>query len=386
MLEMKGIVIVAFLLIMLTITLITNKKMILSIKKNSFFIESIDLNYLLFIVLFWLLAISIQDSYDIDAYRWAYNKQLLHGKEPLFDILQLYFNYIDWSFDEFKALWVTIVAILLYTGVKEYCESPHKVISLALITVLTGFVTQMRSAIVCAIFLNAFRLIILGRFKDKVIYVIIIIFAAQIHMVGYCFLLFLLIEKKKAVQFKYAYYITVLLATLVALFISDFASSYIYFFMSFFLKDAEGSARALDYFQGNATHFRFGIFLVCKHLAMFLLTNKACEFLIKKSVDIMERKYRYEAVKKANSLMLVFLPITILSASFERLFNCFSLIQYAMVFEACRNEKFLSKKISLRQSLLLIMICSELTFFLVQLSFSPDDLLRILNSIELVIR
>lgn len=385
MLEMKGVVIVTFLLIMLTITLMINKKLVLSIKGRLSFIESVDLSYLLFIVLFWLLAVSIQDSYDIDAYRWAYDTHLLHGKEPVFDMLQIYFSYIDWSFDEFKTLWVTIIAILLYTGIKEYSESPHKVIALALITVLTGFITQMRSAMVCAIFLNAFQLILSGRFKDKVVYSIIILLAAQIHMVGYCFLLFLFIEKKKAVQFKYVYYIFVIFVTFVALFISDFASSYIYSFMIIFLKDAEGSARALEYFQGNTTHFRFGVFLLCKHLVMFLLTDKACEILIRESVNNFERKYQYIGIRKANSLMLVFLPVVILSASFERLFNCFALIQYAMVFEACRNSKILSRKINLRQSLVLLMIVGELIFLLVQLSFSPDDLLRILNSIDLLV-
>lgn len=121
-------------------------------------------------------------------------------------------------------------------------------------------------------------------------------------------------------------------------------------------------------------------FLICKHLLLFLLTDRACGIQMNNVSDTFE-KQRYSILRNSNTLMLLFLPITLLAPSFERLFNCFVLIQYAMVFNVGK-EKVSLPKVSLNISLQFIMVVGILCITFVEWFFSPVDLITILNSLE----
>ena len=382
MLEAKGVIIATMALLILAIVLIDNHKIYITTTGGLSGKKQTELRYIILILLFWLFASCVMDSADLSIYRWAFESRISHGKEPLFDLLTFYFHDIGWTFEQFKLLWVSITALLLYVGIKKYSNDPTKVVALALFTVLTGFITQMRSAMVCAIFINAFQLIISGKRRDRIIYLLVILFAAQFHIVGYCFLVFLLINKSQKRIFRKLYYIIISIVTLVALFSSSFASSYINSVLSIFLSGGTGAKRTLSYFSGESSHFRYAFFLICKHIFLFFLTNEACERQIIGSAEYTGKAAQINMIQEANTLMLVFIPISILSASFERLFACFALIQYAMIFNVGRQRITLLKRISWSQSIQSVLVIGILTITFVEWYFSFGDMVRILNSVE----
>ncbi len=385
MLETKGIavVIAAFLLVILGL----NNKRIYTVSLASGEPGSIklDLKYFLLLTVFWLFAVSVTDSADISIYRWAYTERISHGKEPLFDIIQFFFHDQGWVFDKFKLVWISLITILLYTGIKRYCKVPAAVVALAIITALPGFITQMRSALVSAIFLNAFSLILSGRKKDRVLYCVIILLSAQIHIEAYSFLIFLLINPKENRVFRSIYYLFITAATLLSLFFSSHYGSLIYTIISALPIGGNAVTRVLSFFEGEGSHFRYAFFLVCKHLFLFILTDQACDLQMN-SLSIVGGRINSEQeismIREANSLMLFFLPITMFSASFERLFNCFCLIQYSVIFNVGQSKLSLFKKVIWPQSIQSIMVIGVFIITFIEWYFSPDDLIRVVNSIR----
>ena len=349
---------------------------------GTFVRKKVNMKYFIIFFFFWIFAICVTDSNDLSNYRYAYNSRISHDKEPLFDIVRFFFHDQGWSFDDFKLIWVTLVLILLYIAIKKYSETPSAVAALALITPLTGFITQMRSALAGAIVLNAFSLILTGKKKDRVWYCIIIILSAQIHITAYAFLIFLFIKPKENRTFRTLYYVIIAVITLIALLFSTFYMQTIYNVFNALPISGNNAVRVLSYFQGEGVHFRYAFFLLCKHLFLFFLTNKACEIQIKEGHYENTEIPRYRMICEANKLMLLFLPITIISASFERLFNCFILIQYVVVFNVGNSKVLLFKRISWKKSLQSLMIIGILFFTSIELYFSSDDMVRILNSIQ----
>lgn len=344
--------------------------------------KKVNIIYFGIFVLFWLFAVSVTDSYDISNYRYAYVGRIAHSKEPLFDLIQFSFHDAGWSFDAFKLIWVTLVSILLYLAIKRYSDAPGAVAALALIAPLTAFVTQMRSALVGAIVLNAFSLILTGKRKDRVIYFIIVVLGAQIHIISYAFLIFLLINPRENRTFRTIYYVIIAAITLVAFFFSNFYIQAIYDLISFLPLTGNNVIRTLSYFQGEGNHFRYAFFLICKHLLLFFLANEACEIQIKGESYESTAAQKYRMIREANMLLLLFLPITIISESFERIFNCFALLQYAVVFNSGKSKVLLLKRISWQQSLQSLMVIGIFFITGIELYFSPDDMIKILNSVK----
>ena len=385
MLNTRGIFIVITSFIMLLIGLHQNNIKKLSIVSNNFELIRTNLKYFIFSFLFWLFAVCVTDSFDISNYKWAYDHYMSHGKEPIFDIVRFSFKSSGWDFISFKFLWTSIVLFLVYTGIKKYSKKPEAVFSLAVITVMTGFITQMRSAIVGAIFLNTFPLILSGKLRDRFLYLIIIVLSAQIHTLGYVFIIFLLINPKNGIAVKKVHYILICIATLMSLFLSSFSISLLYDTMIMLPFNDDNFLRGMSYFQGEGRHFRYELFLICKHLFLFILTQKACE--IQKYTEYVNGAFPYDRqktrmIQAANLLILVFLPITILSPSFERLFNYFVLIQYAVVFNVGKSKIILFNKFLLKQTIQSVMVVGVLFITAVELYFSSSDMIRILNSVE----
>lgn len=382
MLELQSLIIVVVIFSLLVITLTTKSGIEVTVKGFNSNRKRIDLIYVFLIFFYWAIAVGVKDSADLFNYRWAYDCQLSHGKEPLFDVIQFYLHQKGVSFDTFKFFWVSTISILLYTGIKKYCISPNKVVALALISILLGFITQMRSALVGGIFINAFPLILSGKKREKILYCFLILLASQFHIVGYCFLVFLIINRKESMTFKKVYYFIVAIITFIALFSSSFASSYIGNVIRFLSEDGANSSRVVNYFSGETSHFRYAFFLICKHLFFFFLTNKACDIQINETVVSLEECQRFRMIREANTLMLMFLPITMLSASFERIFNYFALIQYAMAFNIGKCYITFFEKISWKSILQPVMVFGTLFITFVELYFSSSDVVRMLNSIK----
>ena len=344
-----------------------------------------NLPYFIIIVCFWLFGICVTDSNDLANYRFAYERKISHGKEPLFDAVSFFFHDSGWSFDQFRILWVTLVVILLYFGIKRYSKNPKAVAGLAVVTVLTGFVVQMRSALVGAVFLNVFPLLLTGKKRDRLIYLLIILLCSQIHIIAYAFLLFLFINAIESKVFRRVYFVLIALVTLVALFGSTLSSSIIYSMLNSLPFGKNLVLRVISYFRGEDIHFRYSVFLIAKHLLLYYLTDRACEMQINKSTSGIFSVSQIRMIREANTLMLMFLPITILSASFERLFNCFVLIQYGMVFNVGKSKFRISKKKTWSINMQPVLVIGVLLITFVEWYFSPDDIVRILNSLEFVI-
>ena len=341
-----------------------------------------DVVYVLMFFIYWIFSVCVTESYDISNYRFAYDTGSSHGKEAVFDSLQLFCKDIGWSFDFFKAIWVTAVMLLLYFAIKKYSLFPCAVLALAIISPLTGFITQMRSALAGAVFLNAFSLLFSEKKKDKILYAIIIILSAQIHILVYAFLIFLLINPKESKTFNYVYYIVIAVVTVTALFFTSSYSEIIFSLIGRLPIPQVIIARVSEYFSGEATHFRYAFFLAAKRLFLFYLTDRACQIQEESCGNTGREHWKFNTVRDANKLLLIFLPIAMTSASFDRLFNCFCLIQYAMIFNVGKSKILLFKKVSWKQSMQSLLILGVVLFFAVELYFSPEDLVEILNSVK----
>lgn len=385
MLEAKGIIvlIIAFLLFALGLY---------SKGENVYVVTSGErrkpLNIIFFVifVFLWIFGVCVTDSYDIGNYKWAYDEGIAHGKEPLFDVIKFFFHDVGWSFEAFKVVWISFIFILLYIGIKKYSKAPGAVAGLGLITVMTGFITQMRSAMVGAIFLNVFQLILSEKKKDRILYFIIIILSAQIHIIGYVFLIFLILNKKERIDLKRMYYIAILLITLIVLFASGFSASIISEILNFLPFSENNAIRVLTYFQDGGSNLNLigSCFLIFKHFFLFLLTDKACEMQINETdINNLEIE-KYKIIRQANMLMLVFLPITLLAVSFERPFNIFALIQYSMVFNVGEAKFVIFRRNLLNISLQVLMIAGVMFFTLINWYSNPEDLIRIINSLKWV--
>lgn len=384
MLETKGIFTAIIAFVLLSLGLYSKKETPILVFPNRLHKKRINIIYFGIFAAFWLFGACVTDSYDIGNYKWAYNDRVSHGKEPLFDTIQFFFHDAGWSFEAFKVVWVSIVFVLLYRGIKKYSRTPGAVAGLAVVTVMAGFITQMRSALVGAIFLNAFQLILSGKRKDRILYLIIILLSAQIHIIGYSFLIFLIANPKKHAKFKKMYYIIVALTIVIALFGSSFFVPIIYRMLNLLLIDGNGADRVLSYFQGESSQFRYAFFLTIKHLLLFFLADRACEVQLKvKDINYADTQ-KFQIIRESNALMLIFLPITIVSASFERLFNYFILIQYSMVFNVGKSKIVLFKKYLLNINLQSVLVLGILLMTFVEWYFSPGDLIKMLNSLEWV--
>ena len=345
-------------------------------------VRPLHITHFVLAVSFWIFGACLMDSYDISNYRWAYEDRVAHGKEPFFDILQFAFHDASWSFDAFKVFWITIIAVLLYRGVKKYSCRPGSVMGLAMVTVLSGFITQMRSAMVGAIFLNTFPLLLSGKKRDRILYLVITLLSAQFHIAGYAYLIFLFVAPETRISFRKLYFIIIAAATIVSLAGTSFASTLISSAIRMIPFGGAGAARAMSYFRGEGSHFRYAVYLIIKHCIMFILTDRACDLLIANCDEADNASNRFRMIREANTLLLVFLPITLISASFERLFNCFALIQYAMVFNVGKSKFELSKTVFLSASIQSVLVTFSLAFTFIEWYFSPGDMVRILNSLE----
>lgn len=384
MLETKGILVAVIAFLLFGVGLYGEKGNLILVLTSGTQKKRLNIEYFVIFVFFWILGVCVTDSNDIANYEWAYNHRIAHNKEYFFDIIQFFFHDAGWSFEFFKTVWTSVVTILLYRGIKKHSKTPSSTVGLALISVMTAFITQMRSALVGAIFLNAIQLIWSGKRKDRVVYLIIILLCAQIHIMAYSFLIFLFINPEKNVNFKKLYYIVISLITLIALFGSSFFFSTIHSMLSLLLAGGDDTARVLSYFGGEFSQFRYAFFLLIKHLLLFFLTDRACALQIKEIGIVGSEIRKFQMIREANTLMLAFLPITILSAPFERLFDCFSLIQYSMVFNVGKSNIVLFSKYSFNVSLQSVMVAGVLLITFIEWYFSPTDLIRMLNSFELV--
>ena len=106
-----------------------NRRVALTISETSG--KTYRISFIIILLFFCIVGALITDTYDISSYRYAYDERLSHGKEPLFDSIQFFFHDIGWNFDSFKLLWIIIIAILLYKGIKRISNAPEEVVALA---------------------------------------------------------------------------------------------------------------------------------------------------------------------------------------------------------------------------------------------------------------
>lgn len=382
MIKAKAIVIIVIGILLFLWGVYNNEKSIVILKPSFSIKKKVNLKYFILFLLFWLFAVCVTESYDISNYRYAYDGRISHGKEPFFDIIQFYFYDHGRSFDFFKFIWVTVVAIGIYVCIKRYAKYPAAVMALALVTPLTEFITQMRSALAGIVVLNAIPFIFRGRIRNKIAYAIIVVLCAQIHILVYAYLIFLLINPKESKITSRVYYAIISVLIIVALFFSSVYMKTIFYALNNLPIVGNSVRRIISYFQGQGNHFRYAFFLMIKHLFLFFLCNKACEIQERKHFLGSEGGLKFRMIREANALMLVFLPIMMMSGSFERLFNYFSLIQYAMIFNICKPRKLQLGKISWHQSMRVLLIIGMVGFCIIENYFDSSDTVTIFNSIE----
>ena len=346
-------------------------------------IFNLDIQVLVVFIYLLLVAVLIRDSYDIFFYRSAYDERVSHGKEILFDSVSFLLKDIGVSFDGFLFLWNTAVMILLFTGIRKYTGDVAAVAALTILAPFTLYITQMRNSMVSVILLNFFPLLFTGRKKDRWIYALVVLLCAQIHIIAYGYLIFLLLKRKETRAFRSKYFLVVGIITLMAVAFSAAPAVSLNSLIMRLPIPSAISSRLLAYIGGEKTPIKAAIFLVIKHLFFYLFTDRACLLQMReRSLSEGDRK-KYAIIREMNTMMLLFLPVAIVNASFERVFNCFIIIQYAMVFNVRKQKAGLSGKRATNLSMQFILLVVMIIFTAISVHSNPEDLSRLLNSIAI---
>lgn len=340
--------------------------------------KNVRLYYSFLICFFLLFGVCIRDSYDIDSYRYAYEARIAHGKEPLFDAIQFYFHDNGWTFNSFKVMWLVLTTIFLYAGIKKYADKPEAVVGLSFLSVLPSFITQFRSAFVCAVVLNAIQLLFSGKRRDKIIYTAIVLLCAQIHIMAFLFLIFLFVRGQEKKNYGLRYCGLVSLATLFAIGFNRYMVIIIDVLTEIVPMFSSISDRIISAVSGIETPIKAIIFLICKQLFLYIMTDRACKLSKKKATG--EITY-YNCISEINNLSLFFLPLCIINASFLRVYNPIILLQYAVILNVGNMKMRISDKIGLNVRMKTLLICFALFLFVVDVCSGPDDLVRMMKSI-----
>ena len=343
-----------------------------------------EFNFLLIIISFWLFGSCVQDTYDIYWYRYAFENRIPHGKEPLFDFVQLFLYDIGVSFDFFRFCWITIIAVLLFRGIKKFTNYPSCVIALSIFSVLPSFVTQLRSAMVCAIVLNIIPLLFTEEKKDRIKYVLIVLLCAQLHIVGYAFLVLIMLKREGRRINKGKYYILVAVLIIFAIGMNGTFGEITSRILSYvpFLGSENNMARISSSIDGVGTPIKSAIFIVFKHVFLYIMADRACLLQLKKQTLEHEKITAIGLIRKMNVFFLLFLPIVIINESFERIFNPLCFIQYAMIFNVNKEKIGLSKRYAVKIRKDYVLIGMTIFMFIVALRSNPDDFVRMMNSLS----
>ena len=233
-------------------------------------------------MLFWFYGVCASDSHDLYYYRYAYDLQIGHGKEPFFDFLTLQSYRMGFNYDTFKLIWFSIISLLMFRGIRQFGERCELTAALVLLAPGSLYITGMRSSMVGAIMLNAFPLLFTKKKRDIISYILVVLACAQIHMVSYVYLLFLVLDAVKGKSVRTVYFSIVFILTAGALLFSTFMNKSIGNLLgkAFSLLGENSAERASSYFSGEGAHFRYQVYLVFKHLFFFYLTDKACKIKI----------------------------------------------------------------------------------------------------------
>lgn len=334
--------------------------------------------YSIVMIAFWCLGLIIKDSYDIGFYRDAYERRVSHGKEPLFDIVQFFFHDIGISFDVFKAIWVSIIAILLYKGIKKYALKPHQASAIAFISIFLSFITQMRSAMAFSIILNVIPLLFSGKKRDRLLYGIIVILCGQIHIVSYIYLILLFVGLKKERKFGIRYYIVIVILSVFSLGFNLYFVDIISLIVKIFPAFQSFSERIISSVDGIGTPIKAAIFLIIKQTILFILTEISCKYQEEFSFGKLKiQKY----ISEINHLSLVFLVICIVNESFTRLFTIIALLQFSSIMNTGEYFIEMSVGVDLKIRMKTFLIGFVLLVFAIEFHSNPDDFVRIMNSI-----
>ena len=142
-------------------------------------------------VFMWVVIALCMDSYDIGNYRATYGTEFFLQKDALFGRIGRLFILLGIGFDWFKVFWGTGITVLLIAGLRRYTDRPALAGAMFLI-VMTGYSTQMRSAMAGAILLLAFSFLLTERKQDAIWFTLLTLLASAIHIMAAGFLILLI--------------------------------------------------------------------------------------------------------------------------------------------------------------------------------------------------
>ena len=339
----------------------------------------IRLKYLVILAFFLFVGVCVTDSYDISFYRDAYVRRISHGKEPLFDYLTFFCYDRGIGFDQFKTVWLVVITALLYRGIKLYCKKPEQVVAMLFFTGLLSFITQMRSAMAMAIIVNFIPLLYTGKMRDRFKYGVIVILCGQMHIVSYAFLLFLIVKAKGRRIYQKEYYVVLAIVTLLAVGMNAFFISILTAIMGRIPGIAPIANRIIASVSGVGTPIKASLFLIFQQVCLYVFTARACDL---QTGENAADSTCVGVIREINTLSLVYLPLCVLNASFNRLFVLIAIMQYGMILNVGRKRVGISKWATVNVSMKTALFCLAIFLFLANVHSNPDDFVRIMNSIQ----
>lgn len=336
--------------------------------------------YLFEMLLFLFFGTCVKDSYDLEFYQDAFERRVSHGKEPLFDVISYFFHDTGVSFECFKFIWLAVITVLLCRGINQFTKKPEQVVALTFFLVLISFITQMRSAMALALILNFIPLLYTGKIRDRVIYGIIVLLCGQFHIAAYVYVLFIIVGNNTKRSYKLGYFVILGIVTMFIVVMNVYFVSFLTSVFSHIPGISSIAIRVIESVSGDITPVKASIFLICEHVVLYILTEKACRLQMK---DNSQEKARINVISEINTLSLIFVPVCILNASYTRIFNPIMLIQYGMILNVGQARIGLSDSITLDIKMKALLICFTIFVVAVTVHSNPDDFVRIMNSIQL---
>lgn len=333
-----------------------------------------------------LLIMTIcKESYDIDNYRWAYDNNVPHGKEPIYDILQNTCVRIGLSFDTFRFLFLFFTILFIYMGLKRYSEYCTLMMGMFILApFLFGFITQMRGALAGSIVIFAIPFLFTKNKKDTVKYLLFICIAATIHVSVLFFLIFLIpkIIRINIVKYRIVCLSTaLLLSVLVIAFFENFDS-----YTHSLVNEASGSffnsviSRAVSYigYEGRP-NIKGYLFNVTKQLFCYVAAVV--------SFNKLKNGERNEKINEAIRVLdtfILFIPCYSISYQLMRIFYYSLPLHYYFIAEYTGNQLKCIPKGRPVTSQIVFGVFSMIVFYIgFGIWDTPEDFIRLINGVNI---
>lgn len=137
---------------------------------------------------------------DYETYKIIYRDSIfLNAKlyvEPAYKLICLFFNYLGFTFQQFRMIWAAVYSLVLLAAVKKLSIKPNITLALYLLWPCVSFVSGMRFALASVLVCLGTSYLIENNWKGIIKFIVIVLIGASIHRSVLFYLVFIFARKK----------------------------------------------------------------------------------------------------------------------------------------------------------------------------------------------